>query len=297
MGAQVPCSLVAVSAAHVVAAGQTVLVARGGARVSSGVGLDVDAVAVAATDDAIFVAPRRGPLFVSTDGGETWATGSVPWPAATGPLAVAATPGRLWICEGGALWSVRWGKGCRPEPPLLVRKGGVRAMTAADTTLVILAERDSELVVERLRGDDEAPPAEVLPAEMRAALGDGSPVLAATAGGRAIAVIAGTAVLVSRDGGRSFRAHPAGCGLAVAFEGAGEDARVLALVTSAERGRDAPLYLAEIDDGGRLVRVAEIASGAGAAGRSAALGWDGAREVVWVACAAGLMAFERPARH
>jgi len=297
MGAQVPCSLVAVSSAHVVAAGPTVLVARGGARVTSGVGPDVDAVAVAATDEAIFVAPRRGPLFVSTDGGATWATGSVPWPSATGPLEVAATPGRLWICEGGALWSVRWDKGSRPEPPLLVRASGVRAMAAADTTLVILAERDADLVMERLRGDDEAPPAEAVPRALRAAIGDAGPGLAAAAGGRAIAVIAGRSVYVSRDGGRSYGEHEAGSALAVAFAGDGEDAQALVLATAAERGRDAPLYLMETGDDGGLVRVAEVASGAGASACGAALAWDAAREVVWVACSAGLLAFERAPRH
>jgi hypothetical protein len=297
MGAHIPCSLVAVSPAHVVAAGRTVLVARGGARVSNGVGPDVDAVAVAATDDAIFVASRRGALFASMDGGESWATGSVPWPPARAKLALAATPGRLWICENGALWSVRWAGNGRPEPPVLVRKDGVRAMAAADSTLVILAERGADLAVERLRGDDEAPPAELVSGAVRAAIGKASPLLASAAGGRVLGVLAGGTLYVSRDAGRSYGACPAGSAIALAFAGDRDDARALVLTTSAERGRDAPLYLTELGDGDVSTRAAEVALVSGEYDRAAAIGWDAAREVMWVACSAGLLAFERPAQH
>lgn len=297
MGAQVPCSLVAVSSAHVVAAGRTVLVARGGARVSNDVGPDVDAVAVAASDDAIFVASRRGALFASMDGGASWTTGSVPWPATRAPLALAATPGRLWICENGALWSVRWGGNGRPEPPVMVRKDGVRAMAAASSTLVILAERDAGLVLERLRGDDEAPPAETVPGDVRAAVGKTSPVLAAAAGGRVLGVLAGGAAFVSRDAGRTFAERATVSAIALAFAGERDDARAVVLTTTAARGHDAPLDLAEIGPGGALVRVAEVATVSGDLDRAAAIAWDAAREVMWVACSAGLTAFERPARH
>jgi hypothetical protein len=300
-GAQVPCWLVAVSPACVVAAGPTVLVAREGTRAPSAAGAGIDAVALAASDEAIFAVARRGALLASVDGGDSWATGSVPWPASRGALAIAATPGRLWICDGGALWSVRWSRRSRPEPPILVRAEGVRAMVAAGSTLVILAQRGDDLAVERLRGDDEATPAQAVPPPVRAAIGDAPPILAASASGRSIAILAGGAVHVTRDGGRTFRRIKVAA-IAAAFAGDDDedDARLVVLASGAEgerdRGRGA-LFLAEVDeDGGAVERVADVPGGAEASGR-AAMAWDGAREVLWVACAAGLVGFERSAQH
>ena len=343
MGAQVPCWLVAVSPVHVVAAGPTVLLARDGGRVSKTAGPDIDAVALAASEDAIFAVARKGALLASVDGGDSWATGSVPWHAAHGGLAIAATPGRLWICEGGALWSVRWSRRSRPEPPVLARKRGVRAMVAAGSTLVILSERAAEpapgskraagpgseravepgservvgstapssesegalesapeperavdLVLERLRGDDEAPDAHVVPQATRAAIADAQVVLASTASGRALALLAGGAVHVSRDGGATFQRCRLGPAVAIGFAGDGDDARVVALTANEERARSSDLILVEAGEGSST-RIADIAT-AGASGR-AALVWDAAREVLWVASSAGLVAYERSARH
>ncbi len=349
MGAQVPCWLVAVSPAHVVAAGPTVLIARDGGRVSKTAGPDIDAVALAAAEEAIFAVARKGALVASVDGGDSWATGSVPWHAAHGGLAIAATPGRLWICEGGALWSVRWSRRSRPEPPVLARKRGVRAMVAAGSTLVVLSERAAEpaapergpasggapehapasegtlepaaegplerspasepegapesapapqraadLVLERLRGDDEVPDAQVVPQATRAAIADAQVVLASTASGRALALLAGGAVHVSRDGGATFQRCRLAPAVAIGFAGDGDDARVVALTTNEERARSSDLILVEAGEGSST-RIADIAT-AGASGR-AALVWDASREVLWVASSAGLVAFERSARH
>lgn len=316
LGAEVPCGLLAVSASHVVAAGPGVLVVRGVARATRGSGPDIDAGALAATDETIFAASRRGALFASADGGDTWTAVGAPSPASPLPISLAATPGRLWICQMGALWSLRGWESGRPEPQVLVRKEGVRAMVATGSTLVVLAERSGEqepgsrrpesqppprepttaappFFIERLRGDDEASPAEALPGAASAAAAEGAPILAATAGGRAVALCAGGAAHVSRDGGRSFRRSETGPALAAAFAGAGEDAPLMVLVPGERRAAEAA-HLLEIDERGGRARVAEIA---GVACGPAALAWDPARDVLWVACEAGLLAFERSAQH
>ncbi len=68
---------------------------------------------------------------------------------------------------------------------------------------------------------------------------------------------------------------------------------MIALVAGDDR--DARLFLAEGGDDRGFARVAEI-KGAAPAGR-VSLAWDAAREVVWVACPSGLLAFEVSARH
>lgn len=314
MGAQVPCWLVAVSPVHVVAAGPTVVIARDGARVSKPAGPEIDVVALATAEEAIFAVARKGTLFASVDGGDTWATGSVPWTAVRGTLAIAATPGRLWVCEGGALWSVRWSRKSRPEPPIQARKDGVRAMTTAGSTLVILTEKvvfvdalvgsdageqapeQTELAIEKLRGDDEAPDVQVVPAAVGEAIGEGPVTLAATPDGRAIGLLANGGVLVSRDGGASFRrCKVAGHAIALAFAGQGEGARLLVLVAPEDRSRGGDLSLQEVGESASS-RVAEL-PGAGAASGRAALVWDATREVLWVASSSGLVAYEPAARH
>ena len=293
LGAEVPCSLVAACAAHVVAAGPSVLIAPGGARVQRSVGPELDLVGLAANDDAIFVVSRRGILFASMDGGEEWRPCGAPWPSGHGGLALAVTPGRLWVREGGALWSLRCERDGTAGAPIPVRREGVRAMVAAGSTLVALVERGADLVIERLRADDEAASAEVLPGAVRADIGDGSPVLAAAAGGRGIGLCAGGGVHLSRDGGRTFRRFEVGGALALAFAGDSLDARVLALVAEEDRGTG--LFLAEGGDDRGFARVAEIKSSVPSA--RASIAWDLAREVVWVACPSGLLAFEVSAQH
>jgi hypothetical protein len=292
LGAEVPCGLLAVSAAYVVAAGPAVLVVGHGARMARGSGPDIDAVAVAATEDTIFAASRRGVLFASTDGGDTWTAIGTLSPAAP-PIELAATPGRLWICQRGALWSLRWSVSGRAEPLVLVRKEGVRAMASVGTALLLLAERSGDVALERLRGDDEASEAEALPEAVRAAAAEGAPLLAAAAGGRAIALGVGRAVHVSRDGGRTFQRCDTGPARAVTFAGTEEGAHAMVLVPG-ERRADGVAHLVEVDPDGACTRVAEIA---GAGLGLAALAWDPAREVLWIACGAGLLAFERSARH
>ena len=69
---------------------------------------------------------------------------------------------------------------------------------------------------------------------------------------------------------------------------------MVALTANEERARSSDLILVEAGEGSST-RIADIAT-AGASGR-AALVWDAAREVLWVASSAGLVAYERSARH
>ncbi|MFO0591242.1 MAG: hypothetical protein U0441_27090 [Polyangiaceae bacterium] len=293
VGAQVPCWLVAASPSLVVASGPTMIIARDGGRVSKAAGPDIDAAALAASEDAIFAVTRKGALFASTDGGGSWATGSVPWPLSRGG-GIAATPGRLWICDGGALWSVRWTPTSRPEPPVERGGRGVRAMIAAGSTLVLLSEKEGDLVIERLRGDDEAPDEQRVPDEVRAAIGDGSVTLAATPSARAIALLSGGVVHVSRDGGATFTRAKVGPAAAIAFAGDGDAARLVALTAREDRTSPLDLLLVELASD-EASHVADVAV-SGASGR-AALAWDSAREVLWVASSAGLIAYERSTQH
>lgn len=291
LGAEVPCGAVAVSAACVVAAGPAVLVVIDGARVSRGSGPGIDAVALAATEATVFAASRGGELLASPDGGVSWVAASAPDPPSPAPIALAATPGRLWIGRGGELWSQRH-SGRGPEPLRLVRAGGVRAMAAAGTSLVTLEERSGELVLERLRGDDEPSAPQPLPPGVSASLDGGAPSLAAAAGGGALALISGSAAHVSRDGGASFTRHVVGPVLAAAFAGTSADAPVMVLVRGARA--TAPAELIEIDARGACLRVADVP---GASGGAASLAWDPGRDVLWLASADGLFAFERAPRH
>lgn len=293
VGAQVPCWLVAASPSYVVASGPTMIIARDGGRVSKAAGPDIDAAALAVSEDAIFAVTRKGALFASTDGGDSWATGSVPWPLSRGG-GIAATPGRLWICEGGALWSVRWTATSRPEPPALRGGHGVRAMIAAGSTLLLLSEKEGDLVIERLRGDDEAPDVQRVADDVRTAIGDGTVTLAATSNARGIALLSAGVVHVSRDGGATFTRAKVGPVAAIAFAGDGDAARLVALTASEDRSAPSDLRFVELGSD-EASHVAEVAV-SGASGR-ASLAWDSAREVLWIASSAGLVAYERSTQH
>lgn len=336
-GVNVPCWLVAASGAHVIGAGPTVMVLREGVRaapeaprVAPGSGADLDAIAVAAADGALFAAGRRGAIAVTTDGGASWASVAGPWaPAAVAPT-LAATPGRLWAACAGALWSVRLGEGDRPETPVEIRKDGVLAIAAAGATLVVLTEQDGALAVERLRGDDEEPAREEVPAELiallevalgaqgasaaargaspaEASVGRGSsappamaasPILvAATASGKAVAIVGGGVVLVSRDGGKTYRTHRVAQAMAAAFAGGSADAALLVVAPHRPpRGAVDGLELHEIGAGATLL-VAELAAAAAASVPRAGLAWDAERERMWLAGGCGLVGLERVARH
>ena len=323
-GAPLPCRAVAaaLSGGSVAAAGEVLLLIEDGARAARKLPFGEASIAVALGDDALLAATARGQLLIAYDGGsEAAALGS--WRAAVGAsmglwpaesasaVELAATPGRFWIRAGGALLCMASAR----HPPTPVRERGLFAITASRGVLVALTAGARGPAIERFRGDDEGWAETPLDGEARkVAERDRSAVrLAAAAGGQAVAITDQRRVAVSRDGGSTFTAFDLGCVPAIAFAGDGVDAPLLALVAPPVTP-DAPpptasALVVQIRDD-QVSRVGEIASPAdeGAAiegpksdGASpwatSALAWDTSREVLWIACASGLIALGRPQRH
>ena len=290
-GATVPCVAVTSVGGRVLAAGDVVLAVDEGAHAARQTGLAAASTAIAANDETIVVATARGGLVVSRDGG---ASGSpvAGFRSGKSPATLAATPGRIWILQEGALWSITGPDGA-PAP---VRDSGLLAMTASGGTVVACAARAEGLVIERLRGDDEGWQATPLSEGMAELFeGDTRPGLAAAASGRRIAIWTDKSLFSSADGGRSFRSIELHGVLAACFAGDDEDAPLLALV--AQPG-EAMGYLVRVSDDEDPARVGELQCGGdGATFGEAHLAWDGAREVAWVACRAGLLAFGPARRH
>ena len=208
----------------------------------------------------------------------------------TGSIELAATPGRFWIRAGGALLCAT----SPDRPPAVVRARGVLAIAASSGVLSAVVLGPEGPSVERFRGDDEGW-MEARLSGASARIATPGPVaetdaarplrLATTAGGRAVAISDGERVALSRDGGASFQVEELGTTPAIAFAGDGGDAPLLALVVAEAT------HLVEVPAGGGPARVAEVPGSEG--GSAAALAWDAAREVVWIASAAGLVAVGR----
>ncbi len=318
-GATVPCWLVAVSsprdrgtASRVVAAGPTILIVRDDARIAKR-GPDIDAVALAAKADVLFVVTRSGSLFASVDAGESWFSVQHEPVSTSPPVSIAITPGKLWVCDEGSLFHAPDAENSGFDNKTEVHREGVRAITETGSTLVVLRKRDAQWIVERSRGDDEPSTAEVVPPLVRETLNGQTPMIAAAEAGSLLALITPTHLHISRDAGRSFDTHRIGTTLAFTFAGDTRDAPWLALVepfppaeaatiSLQNQERDsraarptAPLVLLQGSASGRIVAVAEVRT-APPFGR-AALSWDASREVVWVATPAGLIALERAPHH
>lgn len=292
-GAAVPCGAVAVAAGRVAAAGEVLLLVEEGAHAARKLAFGAGATAVALSDDALLAATARGQLLLCRDGGGT-ATSLAGFRAGArsgASIELAAAPGRFWIRAAGELHCL-----ISPDAPLTpVLSRGVLAATASGGVLIAIVETESSASIQRLRGDDEGWQSTPLD---RAPLRAGAPLsIAASAGGRCLAITDGASALVSRDGGASFVSADLGRVLAVAFAGDGADAPLLAL-TARQGGEVA--YLVELPRGGDPARLAEIAGAAGGDGEAesrAAMAWDASREVAWIACRAGLIALGRHRRH
>lgn len=257
------------------------------------------AVSVVADADALYIATRRGQLMVVRD------TLAPPTPLpgwrARGALELAATSDRLWVRCDDALWCVAIapGGGARLAPES-VRATGVRAIAAADGAAIALTIDHGVPSVERRYGDDEGWRAAVIRGGAARAALDPSARLAASAGGRNLAILGEQLVCASRDGGATFDAIALPCAAAAAFAGAAPDAPLLVLI--GRPGHEAG-YLVEVACTGETALLAQVpgafpeANDDGPLPGSAALAWDGSRELVWVASGAGLGAFARTPRH
>ena len=290
-GAPVPCSAVAVCGGRVLAAGDVVLVVDEGAHAARQTGLDTPSTAVVSTDEVTVVASARGGLLVSRDGCAS-ATPVAGFRSGKSPVALAATPGRIWILHEGSLWSMTGREG----KPTLAREGGVRAIKAAGGTLVVLATRPEGAAIERLRGDDEAwqrAPLAGVAAEVAAA--DPRPGLAVAAAGRRVAIVSPRGLLLSNDGAHSFESIDLHDVIGACFAGDEEDAPLYALM--APPG-DATSYVVRVGEDGDLSRVAELRGAQDGTGLGdASIAWDGSRELVWIGSRLGLVALGPARRH
>ncbi len=304
-GAAVPCSRVAVAAGRVAAAGEVLLFVEEGARAARRLPFGEGIVAVALADDALLVATSRGQLLAGRDGGAeavslgSWrsAAGTAVGASAGATVELAATPGRFWIRAGGALYCAAHAPLQAALAPLTeLRDRGVLAIAASGGTLVAVTLGRSGPAIERFRGDDEGGMDAPLSGLAREIVehGAGTLLLAAAAGGRCLAVGDGERVAVSRDGGATFTSIDSGPAAALAFAGDEAQAPLLALVRSpAAPGAAAPVFIVQANASGDAVRIGELAG----ADPPAAIAWDGAREVVWVASGAGLQALGMPRQH
>jgi hypothetical protein len=295
-GAAVPCSALAVGRGKVAAAGEVLLLVGEEAHAASRSGFEAGARAVAIADDGAIVAAARGELWVSRDDGKTVsALGG--FRGSTNAAVLAATPGRVWIVSDGALSSIPTAGG--PATP--IRLADVARIAAAGEALVALSRSAKGPLFERLGGEEDAA-LHLEDAAARAAADD-RVVLAAAAGGRLLALASPEAVCVSRDGGKSFRTFSLPGTAALTFAGDHDEAPLLALLVPPLEeeaymallpAEGSPSLIAELAGGGSLEDDAE--EGTASIG-TAAIGWDAAREVVWIACRAGLLALARARKH
>jgi hypothetical protein len=292
-GASVPCRAVATCRGRVAATGDGTWIVDEGAHAARAAD-EAAGVSLAMTDAAVLLATTRGALLAGAPWAEASLAAIAGWSARGGPAKLAATADRAWALEGGAVWKVA-------EPsavaPASVREGGVLAIAASGSALSVLTRGDDGARIERLRGDDEAWSREPLEGAAQRIAEGRAPALATAAGGRAVAVHdEAEGLALSRDGGRRFVHLPLARVLAAVFAGDALDAPLLVLVS---RGADGAVHLVRVDVDGdaRLVAEVERTTDEGEGLEAAAMAWDPAREVVWIASPAGLAAFGRPSRH
>lgn len=296
-GAAVPCSALAAAGGQIVAGGSVLLVVPPGERAARRPGLDAVVGSVALVDGAIVAATPRGRVLRSEDGGATAAPLGAWRSDGLSPVALATTPGRLWILAEGTLWSLPAGAGSASR----ASEGDVVRIAASGGALLSLSQAPGVARLTRVRGDDEGTAEIPLSgAALRAASARGA-VIAVGAQGRSVALAGADLLCVSRDGGASFRVL-GGLGpvAALAFAGEDEAAPLLALCV---REGDARAELARVPDAGAPTRIAAL--GERRAGDDddvrglapAAMIWDAAREVAWIACQVGLLAVAPKPEH
>jgi hypothetical protein len=279
-GASVPVRRVAVGQGRVAAAGEALLLVDEGAHSASASNFDGGAQAVAFIESGLFVAGARGEIrLVGRDGAHRKVLALAP-----GPIALAAGHDRAWALHDRSLWSL-------VGTPSQIREDDVVAVAASGAGLVALTRLDDAVSIERLRGDDEA--WQVLRLEgAGASFARGETACLASAGdGRLIAIAdAVRGLALSRDGGESFREIEVTNVVALSFAGEAIDA---VLVAAIQRESDGAIALVRCPDEDPPTTLALLdAPSAFDAPNSSpvALAWDSVRDVMWVACALGLVA-------
>jgi hypothetical protein len=287
-GAAVPCSAVSVWSGSVVAAGEVLLIVDEGARAARRAAPFAGAAAVALTEGILLAATARGQLLFSSDGGTETST-LAGLRAGPSPVALVATPGRVWIgCDGALLCF------SSPHKPLSpVRDHGVIGITVSGAVVLALTRDKTGPAIERIRGDDEGWQRTPIGGSARRLVERAkTPICLAAAGsGRCIALANGARVALSRDGGQSFETTNLGPVLALAFAGDEDKAPLLALAAPHD-GLDATLI--QVPERGELTRIATVPNLPESA---AAMAWDTSRDCIWIACGTGLIAIGGARRH
>lgn len=285
-GAAVPCHAVATSGGAVVAVGEVLLIVDDGARAARQAAAFAGTVAVAATGGILLAATARGQLLYSAEGAEATA---LPGFRARGPVTLAATDGRVWICSDGSLLCFS-----SPHKPIATaREGSVLAVAASGAAVLTVTHDDRGPALERRRGDDEGSERSLLGGAARRIVEQarGPLQLAAGDGGRAVALTDGARLAISRDGGRSFDAIAVGPIAAFAFEGPLAGAPLLALAPPHDGFEATLIQIPERGDPSRIAALPQAVEGA------VALAWDTSRDCVWVASGAGLTALASARKH
>jgi hypothetical protein len=298
-GAHVPCRAVAVEAGSVVAGGEVLLLVEEGARAAHRAGVTAkEAASIALTTDVLVVATSRGQLLSSRDFGAT-ATPLGGWKPSHGDVELAATPGRVWIASEGALWSMT----PLSEQISKVRARGVLRVRASGAVLVALTETSTgdgarSVSLERHRGDDEGWMSTPLGGEAARIATAAGARFAVAAGGLLVAFADAGSLSLSRDGGESFETTALERVLALAFAGDDLDGPLAVLLAPDAEGVSTVLKL---DVDGAPSRVGElhgmVPSAGDSEGAAADMAWDASRDVIWIACSAGLLAMGRTPQH
>lgn len=290
-GASVPCTAVSVVGGRVLAAGDVLITVDEGAHAARRLGLEAPSSAIAAMEGLTVLATARGDMLVSRDGCVS-ASPVTGFRSTKGPVGLACTPGRIWLLHEGALWSMAGGD----TALMRVRESGVRAICAANGSLVALSSGPQGACIEKFRGDDEAWQSTDIPHDVAKFVGaEHRPTLVATAGGKRVAIASPRGLYVSNDGGSAFsRVEVPGIS-AACFAGDTEDVDLMVIVTSP----DAPLaHLIRVTDDGEPARLAEIrGSSDGGSFGDVSIAWDASRELVWVGSRHGLVAWGPARRH
>jgi hypothetical protein len=292
-GARVPCVAVVAHAGRALAGGDVLLLVDEGESSAkrAGLGWSGRAVSVAMADGVLAVGTARGA--VSALAGEALAPLGG-WRARGSPVRLAATPRRLWILVEERLYC----SASDGAPAAVDLAAPVLAMAASAGTLLVLGG-GAAAAVHKVRGDDETPARVAVPDLDPGALQGAGAHLAAAAAGEALAVgTAAGALRVSRDGGATFTAHHLPALRALAFAGDGRDDDLLALVDGELSGDD--VWLLRVAASGAITRLLALDGydeEQEPAAEAAALCWDTARELCWMASAHGLLAVGRATKH
>ncbi len=320
-GAVLPCRSVAVglrssgaieggpSSGLVAASGEILLLVEEGGHAARSAGHR--AIAAAILDGDAIIADAQGKIaLIPRDGSSVISASS--WDVGPCDVEIAPARGRAFVRAGGGLHALDapGSEAARPLRQLL--SSGVRAIAAIDAGLLALvdvahdsafagrsADGDDGPSLATYRGDDDGWSNVPLTSLARRVVERSSGPLSftAAASGRAIAIANGSRAIVSRDSGATFEELDVEGSIAIAFRGSDEHAPLLVLMTSSEGS-----VLVEAPADGDPVRLADLPliTSQGTSPpttRAAAIAWDSARDVVWVASPSGLIAVGPARRH